>query len=152
MRISLGRARLFDTNTDVPTVCSAPCLTRLPENMRAIIPFGINEPRSGISWKYANEGSKLVSRSMREATSTSQETELTRRLYVDGVAYLLRGLPTNLTAEERIKLSGALPPQVKPHQRPDTSFSLDSDTLNERMPCAIPITRTYVSRWVELFS
>ena len=57
------------------------------------------------------EGFELISRSANEAASPSQDADLTRRLYIDGVAYFLRGLPTDLTAEERIRLGVALPAQ-----------------------------------------
>ena len=81
-------------------------------NTGDIVPYGFEESTSGVGWKYMNEGCTLIFRSVREATSASQETELTRRLYVDGVAYFLRGLPTYLTEEETLRLSAALPPQL----------------------------------------
>ena len=113
-----------------------------------ILDFGIEETSSEVGWKYANEGCTLISRSAREAMSTSQEIELTRRLYVDGVAYFLRGLPGNLTAEERVRLSASLPPQLDSASRPDSPVTIDSTTPEEQTSDPIPIVRSSVIRHI----
>ena len=77
-----------------------------------LIPFRTDESKSGVSWKHANEACTLVGRSVQEATSSAQDIELTRQLYIDGMAYFLRGLPSDLTVDEAIRLRAALPPQL----------------------------------------
>ncbi|KAL9075408.1 MAG: hypothetical protein Q9157_004033 [Trypethelium eluteriae] len=47
------------------------------------------QSKSGILWKYGNQGN--------------------RHLYVDGLTYLLRALPEDLTAEEYLRIRAALP-------------------------------------------
>lgn len=67
--------------------------------------------------RYTEVGSTLVVDAVREATS-SKEVDLTRRLYVDGVTYLLRGLPTDLSPDEQLRVQAALPPQLADEQNP----------------------------------
>jgi hypothetical protein len=77
------------------------------------------------------EGFELISRSANEAASPSQDADLTRRLYIDGVAYFLRGLPTDLTAEERIRLGVALPPQPDSSSIPHSLLAIAPATSGE---------------------
>jgi hypothetical protein len=76
--------------------------------------FGVEETHSGIRWKYASLGTTLLNQACRESsasTSNSDEASatLTRQLYIHGMTYLLRGLPTKLTPEETLSLQAALP-------------------------------------------
>lgn len=76
--------------------------------------LGAEETRSGIRWKYASLGTTLLNQACRESnasTSSSDEASatLTRQLYIHGMTYLLRGLPTKLTPEETLSLQAALP-------------------------------------------
>ncbi len=64
---------------------------------------------SGVNWKYAYEGYSLIDRAVRESSTFDQEPELTRKLYLDGVAYLLRGLPADAGELELLQLKHALP-------------------------------------------
>jgi hypothetical protein len=52
-----------------------------------------------------------ASRESSESISSSDETSatLTRQLYIHGITYLLRGLPTKLTPEETLSIHAALP-------------------------------------------
>jgi hypothetical protein len=92
--------------------------------------FSISERRTGINWKYAKQGMpetlrthdatddpKGVSLSM-QAHSESHilarnydetSASLTRQLYIHGLAYMLRGLPVDLTSEETVSLQAAIP-------------------------------------------
>ena len=89
--------------------------------------------KSGVKWKYATEGSVLVERSIHEAASASHDPKLSRRLYLDGVAYLLQGLPTDLNAQEYLRLRETLSFEVDPVPSGETA-SLDMHTIvvNER--------------------
>ncbi|KAH9864432.1 hypothetical protein J1614_010366 [Plenodomus biglobosus] len=73
-----------------------------------------HEANSGISWKYASQGRNLISQAHRESSVLFQDIDgmsasLTRQLYIHGITYLLRGLPTELTQEETLSLRAALP-------------------------------------------
>jgi hypothetical protein len=65
--------------------------------------------KSGINWKFAYEGFALLNHAVREASTLDQEPALTRKLYIDGLAYLVRGLSTELDGEELQQLKQALP-------------------------------------------
>ena len=97
-----------------------------------IVPHRIRESESGVGWKYTNEGTTFMSRSVNEASSATQVTELTRSLYIDGVAYFLRGLPTDLSVEEQMRLSAALPPQLDAPHRPATAMTIESSSSDSQ--------------------
>lgn len=46
-------------------------------------------------------------------SSTSTSISLSRQLYVHGVTYMLRGLPTDLSADERLGIWSSIPPDVQ---------------------------------------
>lgn len=48
----------------------------------------------------------------------SSNPDFSRQLYIDGVSYLLRGLPQNLSSEETIRLQAAMPSEMIPSQQP----------------------------------
>ena len=93
----------------------------------AVIPLNTNRISRSLSWKHAIEGIHVMSRSVNEANSSSHTPELSRSLYIDGVAYILRGLPTNLTHEERIRLGIGVPPQ---HESPSSSCAPSPQTIS----------------------
>ncbi|RDL35825.1 uncharacterized protein BP5553_06437 [Venustampulla echinocandica] len=77
----------------------------------------INDTRSGIAWKSANQGMALLGLSAEEATVIAQDgsladPNLTRQLYLHALTYLLRALPPNLSPEEQITVRNSLPPGV----------------------------------------
>ncbi|CAI6327287.1 unnamed protein product [Periconia digitata] len=78
--------------------------------------FHVAESSTGINWKYANQGLNLVSQSYTESHAITQVEEtsasLTRQLYLHGMTYLLRGLPSDLTPEETVCLQAAIPPNL----------------------------------------
>ncbi|KAI9867623.1 MAG: hypothetical protein M1813_008423 [Trichoglossum hirsutum] len=72
---------------------------------------------TSIDWKFAAQGRSLLSSAIEESLSESQdapdkELSFTRQLYIHSVTYLLRGLPNDLSAEERLGLRSALPSGV----------------------------------------
>jgi hypothetical protein len=92
-----------------------------------------------VAWRYTREGMEIIHRCANEAAGPSQDPELTRQLYIDGVAYFLRGLPTDLTPEERIRIGVALPPEIMLHPRPHSPETIGSDTSED---AAVPATPT----------
>ncbi|KAF2196517.1 hypothetical protein GQ43DRAFT_383111 [Delitschia confertaspora ATCC 74209] len=76
------------------------------------------ETESGINWKYANRGRNLLFLSYQESGMIAHEEGdgsplLTRQLYIHGISYLLRGLPTNLTPEESLSIQAAMPKSIQ---------------------------------------
>ncbi|KAF2628734.1 hypothetical protein BU25DRAFT_338746 [Macroventuria anomochaeta] len=80
-------------------------------------PFSMYERKTGISWKYAGQGTEsvnLLTLAHRESSIPNYGTDetspvLTRQLYLHGMTYLLRGLPSDLTPEELLSLQTATP-------------------------------------------
>ncbi|KAI9833777.1 MAG: hypothetical protein M1819_003510 [Sarea resinae] len=75
--------------------------------------FGVSESKTGIVWKYANQGSNLLRLSVEESSSISvlddRNAAFGRQLYLHALTYLLRGLPTDLSVEEQSTLQRAVP-------------------------------------------
>ncbi|KAF1977374.1 hypothetical protein BU23DRAFT_453095 [Bimuria novae-zelandiae CBS 107.79] len=79
-------------------------------------PFSISETRTGIKWKYANQGTpNLATQAYAESQSPRLDDTsvvLTRQMYIHSLTYLLRGLPPSLSPEETLSLQVALPPEL----------------------------------------
>lgn len=78
-------------------------------------------PDSGVDWKSGRPGLELLicaveeakgGAAMRSGQLSSHSARFERRAYIDGVSYLLRGLPQNLDEAEVFELRSALPPSV----------------------------------------
>ncbi|KAF2091785.1 hypothetical protein K490DRAFT_30800 [Saccharata proteae CBS 121410] len=81
--------------------------TALPE-------YRPSDMQTGVNWKYANQGLNLLNSALHEYSSLSKDPSseaapFSRQLYMHAVTYLLRGLPSDLNAEERLSLETALP-------------------------------------------
>jgi len=70
------------------------------------------EGMTGIQWKFASQGSSLLTLSAQESASSSPNTSLSRQLYIHSLTYLLQGLPETLTPEETTSLRAALPAEL----------------------------------------
>lgn len=55
---------------------------------------------------------------LQSSSCLSSNPDFSRHLYIDGVSYLLRGLPHNLSPEETIRLQAAIPTEMVPPQQP----------------------------------
>lgn len=69
--------------------------------------------RSGVRWRYADPGFALI-RLASEDSDLSLQPSLERRNYIEGVICMLRGLPTDLTAEEELVLRDVIQSLVAP--------------------------------------
>jgi hypothetical protein len=67
------------------------------------------DTKSGVKWKFAYEGSSLLNRAVQEASSPEQCPGLTRKMYVDGLLYLIEALPDDLSDDELLRIRRALP-------------------------------------------
>ncbi|RDW79431.1 hypothetical protein BP6252_04069 [Coleophoma cylindrospora] len=88
---------------------------RGPRNKRQSVE--LTESKSGIAWKYANQGLNLLSLACEESSTISQNPDMgnasfARQLYVHAITYFLRALPTDLTTEEQLSIRSALPEGV----------------------------------------
>ncbi|KAI9780971.1 MAG: hypothetical protein M1839_006410 [Geoglossum umbratile] len=72
---------------------------------------------TNIDWKFAAQGRDLLSSAVEESLPVSQgassaDPAFIRQLYIHSLTYLLRGLPHDLSTEERLSLRTALPSGV----------------------------------------
>lgn len=95
--------------------------------------FTSAETQSGIRWKFAGHGElnrqldsrtclttsglTLISLAGKESSTfstspASGSPSLIRQLYIHGMTYLLRGLPDNLSPEEKMSVSSAIPDEI----------------------------------------
>lgn len=63
---------------------------------------------SDIRWKHVGEGCRLVECAGWEAMSETEDPDLARKMYIDGVGYLLNALP-DLSPQENAQLANYLP-------------------------------------------
>lgn len=87
------------------------------------------ESKTGINWKYAGQGVNLMTLAHRESSLPHyglDETPpvLTRQLYLHGVTYLLRGLPSDLTPEELLSLQAATPQSLADSHADSAGYAL----------------------------
>ena len=67
-------------------------------------------------------GSHILQTSLAESElSDAQSQAFSRQLYVDAVAYLIQGLPSDLTDQERLQLKNALPVSLEDQNPPETA-------------------------------
>lgn len=83
---------------------------------------------SQVRWKHVSEGRRLIECAGREAASDDEDPELARKMFIDGVGYLLKSLP-DLSADETVQLSNYLPVALRTTEglHPAQS-SLDEDS------------------------
>ncbi|KAF9700263.1 hypothetical protein EKO04_001366 [Ascochyta lentis] len=91
--------------------------------------FSAYETKTGINWKYAGQGVNLMTLAHRESSVPTYGIDetcplLTRQLYLHGMTYLLRGLPSDLTAEELLSLQAATPQSLINSQADPDSHAL----------------------------
>jgi hypothetical protein len=58
---------------------------------------------------------------MRSQPTSATNDPLNRRLYIDGISYILRGLPSDLTPEETLVLRAATPASLTPEPQSETA-------------------------------
>lgn len=59
--------------------------------------------------------------------------DFSRQLYIDGVSYLLRGLPQDLSSEETIRLQAAMPSEMIPLQQPADRIMIRNQTYENQV-------------------
>ena len=88
-----------------------------------------NSTNTSITNKSGHHGLALLNLALRsEQTSSTPNDPVDRRFYIDGVSYILRGLPKDLTAEETLVLRTATPQTLLPPPEQQSSEIATSDT------------------------
>ncbi|KAH7135706.1 hypothetical protein B0J11DRAFT_576275 [Dendryphion nanum] len=112
---SVTPARTSIVSTDADDIEFRDDASERPESSRSMAPlFPTPETESGVNWKYASQGISLVNQAYQESHFLAQNSNdgsatLTRQLYMHGLTYLLRALPTDLSPEETMSLQVAIP-------------------------------------------
>ncbi|KAK8243168.1 hypothetical protein IWZ00DRAFT_357768 [Phyllosticta capitalensis] len=90
------------------------------------------EMQSGINWKYANQGLSLLTTALQEQSTLGaldhSTPSFSRQLYLHALTYLLKGLPSDLSADEKLSIETALPP--------DTIKVVHVDAANGQLVCS----------------
>jgi ABC-type sugar transport system permease subunit len=72
-----------------------------------------------------------------QPSRTSDGDDLNRRLYIDGISYVLRGLPTDLTREEALTIRTAVPASILPAPQEDSAL-IQQPTQQPHQPTSPP--------------
>jgi hypothetical protein len=80
----------------------------------------ITEPST--SSRSGHHGLALLNLAMRSQPTPATNDPLNRRLYIDGISYILRGLPSDLTPEETLVLRSAIPVSLMPEPQSETAI------------------------------
>ena len=116
-----------------------------PDNNRSTDPGSLSE---GSTETPSRENMEIVLGSRVASQRDSLLPDAARQQQIEGAIYLLRGLPRDLTSDERVRLRVALPPQLDTHTRPPTlgllpsndQHDTDADTRSAlRLPCVRPL-------------
>ncbi|KAM0718430.1 hypothetical protein Q7P37_005500 [Cladosporium fusiforme] len=105
---------LPDLFTSAPSSRPSTSGSATPANLLPAFTRQDETPNSATSNKSGQHGLALLNLSMRDPASTNDP--LNRRLYIDGISYILRGLPSDLTEEEALVLREAAPEALQPAQ------------------------------------
>ncbi|EKD19707.1 hypothetical protein MBM_01659 [Drepanopeziza brunnea f. sp. 'multigermtubi' MB_m1] len=115
----------------------------------------MTEGNDGIVWKFANQGLSLLSLAVNESSTISQGPSLgnasfARQLYLHGLTYLIRGLPSDLTTEEQLSIRSSLPQGiVEPLHVEINGHSYTAGPAPDAQPSVLH--RTLASSIVQLF-
>ncbi|EPE30937.1 hypothetical protein GLAREA_03904 [Glarea lozoyensis ATCC 20868] len=116
------------------------------------------DSRTGIAWKFANQGLSLLGLAVEECCTISRDGEfgnsdLARQLYMHALTYLLRALPSDLNEEERSSLRSSLPHRVvEPLEMNTSTHFTDRSQSNVNIPSQPSfIHRTLASTIIQIF-
>jgi len=122
-----------------------------PSSSGSMTPVEEDDGDCAVRQKFAKQGYHLLIQASREPDSGFANVGYSRKLYVDGLEYLLRGLPVDLTIEEQLSLRAALPPLLNPaveeEQAVVVATGAQSRKNRERAP-AVPSTLQCLVSWI----
>ncbi|TIA39339.1 hypothetical protein D6C79_07668 [Aureobasidium pullulans] len=87
-----------------------------------------NDERTGIKWEFGRQGLSLLQGS----SCLTSNPDFSRQLYIDGLSYLLRGLPHNLSNEETLRLKAAIPSEILPPPPPANGVLIRSPSQDHQ--------------------
>jgi hypothetical protein len=116
----------------------------------------LTELKSGIGWKFANQGLNLLSIAVEESASISQDqnvgnADFARQIYLHAITYFLRALPSDLTTEEQLSIRSALPTGVVEPLRLEASQLYTPQTRIASSPPPSLLHRTLASTIIQFF-
>lgn len=88
------------------------------------------------SSRSGHHGLALLNLAMRSQPTSATNDPLNRRLYIDGISYILRGLPSDLTPEETLVLRAATPASLMPE--PQNESTVQQPTQQPQQPTELP--------------
>jgi len=118
------------------------------------------ESKSGIGWKFANQGLNLLGLAIKESSIISRDPSFgnapfVRQLYLHALTYLLRALPPDLTTEEQLSVRSALPTGIVEPLRVEVNTGYQAQLRGQTMSGADNspslLHRTLASTIVQLF-
>jgi len=126
--------------------------SQTPRSRQAI---EVSESKSGIGWKFANQGLSLLSLSFDESSTISQDPRFgnatfARQLYIHSLTYLLRALPSDLSTEEQLSVRNALPAGLVEPPQPERNTALPASSSYSQNPPSL-LHRTLASTIVQMF-
>ncbi|KAK8159792.1 hypothetical protein IWX90DRAFT_310712 [Phyllosticta citrichinensis] len=103
----------------VQTLSDDALIDERPSSSSSATPLPVYRPlemQSGINWKYAKQGLSLLTTALQEystlGTPDHSAPSFSRQLYLHALTYLLKGLPSDLSADEKLSIETALPPDT----------------------------------------
>ncbi|ESZ89780.1 hypothetical protein SBOR_9840 [Sclerotinia borealis F-4128] len=131
-------------------------IPQAPRNRQLQIMGSSETTKSGIGWKFANQGYNLLALAFEESSAVSQNTRfsnisLARQLFIHALTYLLRALPSDLTTEETMGLKTAIPKEVVEllQEESNTSETFPNSALGNRPPSLLQ--RSVAATIIQLF-
>ncbi|KZF25156.1 hypothetical protein L228DRAFT_265630 [Xylona heveae TC161] len=76
-----------------------------------------SETKTGIDWKFANQGVNLLTLAVEESSRPNPDIDgrtasFGRQLYIHSLTYLIRGLPADLSLEEKASIRSSIPEEI----------------------------------------
>ncbi|KAI9711301.1 MAG: hypothetical protein M1820_002288 [Bogoriella megaspora] len=117
----------------------------------------------GILWEHVNKGLKHLSQAVQEMqddkeTNGSATSALSRCLYMSGLTYLLRALPTDMTENECVNIRAALPRSITEHgmlatqqKRTSTEHNSNSKDGQASSKDVSPVHRFFAFTTLQIF-
>jgi len=114
----------------------------------------LSENKSGIGWKFANQGISLLSLAVDESSSIAHDpnfgnASFARQLYLHALTYLIRALPTDLTTEEQLSIRSSLPQGIVEPLHLEANGSTQPSSASDSQPSLLH--RVLASTIVQFF-
>jgi hypothetical protein len=135
---SAGEDEDDDSDDEHPEIFTSAPSSR-PSTSGSVPPaFKKHEDISEVSTgsRSGQHGLALLNLAMRSQPTSATNDPLNRRLYIDGISYILRGLPTDLTPEETLVLRAATPASLMPE--PQNESVVQQPTQQPQQPTEPP--------------